>query len=67
VTQSNSAPLWVTPFPLCTFLTARKGILDNLAKRVVIPFNTVLVRGYSEVTQDTLNVSRRGILSKSNI
>jgi len=49
------------------FLTARKGILDNLAKRVVIPPNTVLIRGYSEATQDTLNVSGRGILSKSNI
>ena len=43
MTQSNSALLWVTPFLLCTFLTARKGILDNLAERVVIPPNTVLV------------------------
>jgi len=67
VTQSNSAPLWVTLFPLYTFLTAKKGILDNLAKRVVIPPNTVLIRGYLEATQDTLNVSERGILSKSNV
>jgi len=42
---------------------------NKLTSRIVSkPLNQALiVRGYSEATQNTLNVSGRGILSKSDV